>query len=145
MEKLKTKKGTMLLVVRGDHNDADWVVKNSPISQEDLKRFLPLIEAIKKFKPYKGMTDAKRHNSPSREWSHDHNWPCGEYGCREDLGEKTVTDLYKSDSISADLIQEFDEEYVPHAEGWNLHTIYEIYTVHLEDKLFSNGRGWDTV
>lgn len=136
----------LMLVVRGDHNDADFITKLTPITEKDLARFMPLIAAIKKFKPYKGMTDEKAHGLPSSEWSHDNNWPCGEYGCREDLGEKPITELYKSDTISEDLITEFDETYVPHAEGWNLHTIYEIYTVRFEKKLLNAGSpGWSTV
>src|SRR5271157_5185264 len=117
------KKTDLLLVVRGDHNDADWIVKVTPITEKELARFLPLIEAIKKFKPYTGMADPKAHSGKPTEHKHSSNWPKGEYGCREDLGEKTVEQLY------GELAEEFDDEYVPHAEGWNIHTIHEIYTV----------------
>ena len=51
----------MLLVVRGDHNDADFITQITPITQEQLDRYLPLIEAIKKFKPYKGMSNSEHH------------------------------------------------------------------------------------
>jgi hypothetical protein len=136
------KKTDLLLVVRGDYNDADFVTKITPITQEELDRFLPLIEAIREFKPYTGMTDPKKHSGKPHEWKHDHNWPKGEYGCREDLGEKTLTDLY------GEIAQEFDEEYVPSggdSAGFSLHTIVEIFTVKLDKKVFTASnhyKGW---
>jgi hypothetical protein len=133
------KKSTdLLLVVRGDCNDADFVTKVTPITEKELAKFLPLIEAIKKFKPYKGLTDAKH------EHKHDHNWPKGEYGCRQDLGEKTLKELY------GDLAEEFDE-YVPDggdSAGFSLHTIVEIFVVKLDRKLFTASnhyKGWAIV
>src|SRR4051812_25843952 len=122
------KKLDILLVVRGDHNDADYIIKVSPITQKEIDKFTPLLSAIKKFKPYKSKTQDGKMG-----WSHDHNWPCGEYGCREDLGEKTLVELYGD---LAELAKEFDELYVPHAEGWNLHTIHEIYVVKYQKHLF---------
>jgi hypothetical protein len=128
------KKNTdMLLVVRGDHNDADFITQITPITQEQLDRYLPLIEAIKKFKPYKGMSDSEHHGGMKpMEFSHDHNWGVGEYGYRPDLGAKSITELY------GELAEEFDQEYVPHAEEWNIHTIVEIVVVKLEKKIFTN-------
>jgi len=123
----------MLLVVRGDYNDADFVTKITPITQEELDKFLPLIEALKKFKPYTGMTD--RAPFKPMEWNHKHNWPKGEYGCRQDLGEKTLKELY------GELAEEFDDEYVPHggdSAGFSLHTIVEIFVVKLDKKLYTN-------
>lgn len=142
---MSEKKVDLMLVVTGDHNDADFITAINPITEEDLARFTPLIEAIKNFQSYKGKSDPDEHPGSSLEWNHDNNWPCGEYGCRQDLGEKTITELYKSDEISEELIEEFDENYVPHAEGWNLHTIYEIYTVRFDKKVFDLGTGWSTV
>jgi hypothetical protein len=146
LKKSESENKAMLLVVRGDHNDADFVTKVTPITEKVLERFLPLIEAIEKFQPYKGFSAPVAHRSrPSDkplEWTHDHNWPVGEYGYREDLGCKTITELY------GDLAQEFDDEYVPHGgeqAGYSLHTIVEIFIVKLDKKLFTNSnhyKGW---
>lgn len=133
----------MLLVVRGDSNDADFVTKVTPITQKELDRFQPLIEAIKKFKPYMGCHEKDDKTDPKNfKWKHDHNWPKGEYGCRTDLGSKNITELY------GDLAQEFDEEYVPSGGDCNqysLHTIVEIFTVKLDQKVFTASnhyKGW---
>jgi hypothetical protein len=124
-------KTDLMLVVRGDHNDADFVTKITPITQADLDRFLPLIEAIKAY------PRAKNFAGP-------HNWPVGEYGCREDLGDKPLAEAYGD--LGA-LAEEFDETYVPHGDdssGYSLHSIYEIYVVRFETKLFGEG-SWQTV
>jgi hypothetical protein len=113
-----------MLVVRGDHNDADWITQVTPITQKQLDRYTPLIKAIKGFKSYKA-----EGTTFSMVFTHDHNWPVGDYGHRDDLGEKSIVELYGK------LAQEFDEEYVPHADG-NIHTIYEIFTVQLDKRLF---------
>src|SRR5271156_3303994 len=134
------KKASLILVVRGDYNDADFVTKATPITQKELNKFLPLIEAIHDFQPYKGTTDSK-WGAPN-EYLHDHNWPRGEYGCRTDLGEKTVTKLY------GNLAEEFDELYVPNGgeqAGYSLHTIHEIYVVRFERKLLDAGKGWGSI
>jgi hypothetical protein len=128
---MENKATDLILVVRGDHNDADFVTKATPITQEDLDRFLPLIEAIKAY------PRAKNYAGP-------HNWPVGEYGCREDLGEKPLGVAYGD---LGKLAEEFDETYVPHGDdcsGYSLHSIYEIYVVRLEKKLFGEG-SWQTV
>jgi hypothetical protein len=139
----------MMLVVRGDHNDADFIVEITPITQEQLDRFLPLIEAIKKFKPYKGMSDSEHHGgSKSIEFSHDHNWPEGEYGYRPDLGQKSIVEYYGEQGIPEDIVNEFSDGFVPHAEGGNIHTIVEIFVVRLDKKVFTNSnhyKGWAIV
>lgn len=121
-------KPKMLLVVRGDHNDADWITKVTPISEKAFNRFMPLFEAIKNFKSYKGKS------SSGIDFNHSSNWPVGEYGHRGDLGEKSIAELY------GELADEFDEEYVPHADG-NIHTIHEIYVVNY-DKHFVTSKRW---
>jgi hypothetical protein len=110
----------LLLVVKADHNDADWITKVTPISLLEFDQFYSLIKAIKNFKPYRGKS------ASGLKYTHDHNWPVGDYGCRQDLGAKTITELYGA------LAEEFDEKFVPHAENWNVHTIEEIYTVRKE-------------
>jgi len=129
----------MMLVVEGDHNDADYIVSVTPITKERLKKFAPLIAAIKKFKPYTTTDPPEKHpGMKPMKWTHNHNWPRGEYGCREDLGEKPPTALYND--ISEDIVREFDDEYVPHAEGWNIHTINKIFVVAHQKDLFDTGR-----
>ena len=129
-----SKKPEMMLVVEGDHNDADYIVSVTPISEKQLEKFLPLIAAIEKLQPYKGMSDSKRHGTASMEYTHNHNWPCGEYGCRQDLGEKSITELYPE--IDAEIVEEFDQEYVPHENGGNIHTIASIFVVRYDRPLF---------
>lgn len=135
----------LLLVVRGDCNDADFVTQITPITKKELERFLPLIEAIKNFKPYKGLSSVKEHGLPQTEWTHNHNWPRGEFGCREDLGEKTLKELY------GEIAERFDEEYVPNgggSAGYSLHTIVEIFIVKLDEKVFTASdhyKGWAIV
>jgi hypothetical protein len=136
------KKTDLFLLVRGDSNDADFVTKITPITEEEIERFLPLIEAIKEFKKYTGKSDPKRHPGSTSTHSHDHNWPIGEYGCREDLGEKTLTELY------GEIAEEFNEEFVPNggdSAGYSLHTIVEIAVMKLDRKLFTASnhyKGW---
>ena len=141
-----SKKIDMMLVVRGDSNDADFVVKMTPITQEELDRFLPLIKAIKNFKPYMGChKDDDKTNPKNYTWKHDHNWPVGEYGCREDLGCKTITEIY------GEIAEEFNETYVPNGGDcaqYSLHTIVEIFTVRLDKKIFTASnhyKGWAIV
>lgn len=99
------------LIVRADHNDADYMEDSSPITQKQLDKFLPLIKAIKKI--------TKKQS---------HNWPRGEYCCREDLGEPTVEEIYSQ--FSKKLIAEF-EEFIPTSEG-NIHTIESITLLEIE-------------
>ena len=64
------------ITITVDENDADYHTSVSRISQEDLDKILPLIEAIK--------------NSDN---NHGHNFPVGE--CfRKDLGEKSPEECY---------------------------------------------------
>ncbi len=46
----------LMLVVRGDHNDADFISKITPITENDLEKLKPLIEAIKNFDPYQSQS-----------------------------------------------------------------------------------------
>jgi hypothetical protein len=124
----------MLLMVRGDSNDADFVTEITPITQEELDKFAPLFEALNNFQPYKGLTSVEAHVSPQSEHNHDNNWPKGEYGYRSDLGEKSITELY------GELAEEFDEKFVPdggESNGYSLHDIVEIVVVKLDKKVFT--------
>jgi hypothetical protein len=136
------KKIDMMLVVRGDSNDADFVTAITPVTQEELDYFAPLFEALKNFKPYKGMTDTKVHSGEPHEHSHDNNWPRGEYGYRPDLGEKSPEELY------GELAEEFDEKFVPYDDNGCVHDIVEIFVVKLDQKVFTatnHYKGWAIV
>jgi hypothetical protein len=129
-------KKQLLLVVEGDHNDADYIVSVTPITEKELKKFEPLIKAIKKFKPYKGYSDTegtRTRGEKPLEWTHDHNWGVGDYCYRPDLGAKSITEIYSD--IAPEIVEEFDENYVPHAEG-NCHTIEAIFVVEQGKELF---------
>jgi len=102
------------LYVVGDQNDADYVTKLKPIEQSDLDRFMPLIQAIKDFKFYSGVSKS------GMSFTHQHNWPRNEYCPREDLGEKPVEEIYGH--IDPELIEEFEETYIP----WDIHSVESI-------------------
>lgn len=99
-----------LLIIKADTNDADYIESTNVISQEELDRFMPLINAIKKFKPYK-----------SKGRTHYHNFPVGEC-CREDMGEKSIQEIYSK--INEDIVDEFNDM-VPYSE-YGTHTIQSI-------------------
>lgn len=96
-----------IIIIEADMNDGDYVEKHSPISDENLEKFMPLIEAIKKEGSY--------------------NWQSSEY---EDYPPE---EMYKE--FGSELIEEF-QQYVPRGE-YGIHTIEEItvYTVTDEQKL----------
>lgn len=113
-----------LLIVTVDTNDADYNTEVSRIEQEQLDKLLPVFEAIKNFKPYKGMTDPKRTGTPAREWTHNNNWPVGEYAYRPDLGGKTPEEIYAG-VLTEDQIGLF-EDYLPSAGDTGYHDIVSI-------------------
>lgn len=117
------KPGIYLKVV-ADSNDADYYTEIKQIDNATVDKFKPLIKAIAKFRPYKN----KPVNSGFQQ-THSHNWPKGEYCCREDLGEKTIHELY--DKFDAELLDEFDENYVPHGYEGNIHTIESICVIEI--------------
>jgi hypothetical protein len=104
------------ILIEADYNDGDYVSKTSKISDEQLAAFMPLIEAIKNFKPY-GKTETR--------WEHNHNWPDGdgEYNPRVDLGEKYPHEIYSQ--FPKELIDAFSR-IVPSFEDSGVHTIAEI-------------------
>lgn len=104
---------TIKIVV--DTNDADYATRVSKISDRDLAKVMPLIKAIKKFKPYQGACVSGRGT-----WTHDHNFPRSEYFPRIDLGEKTVEEIYAD--IGTPVIDLFSE-YLP---SYGFHTVESI-------------------
>ena len=87
------------LTIIADTNDADYVHSITIVTQETLDHFMPVIEAIKANK--------------SR-----HNWDTSDCGD----GPNPV-DMYAY--IDEDLIEEFDEEFIPYGEH-GIHTIDTI-------------------
>lgn len=84
------------LTVIADENDADYLHSICNIDEDTLKRLRPLLEAI-------------------RDCDDDHNWCTSEYG-----HSPSPEEMYPD--IDPELIQEFDEEYVPGGE-YGVHTI----------------------
>jgi hypothetical protein len=114
------KPGTYLKIV-ADSNDADYCTEINLIDSATLEKFKPLITEISKFKPYSFEKDS---DFGPIGFCHTGNWPKGEYGCRKDLGEKSLHELYNK--IDPEIIDQFDEEYVPYGEDGNIHTIKSI-------------------
>lgn len=111
---------TKYIYIKADTNDADYVSKLSEITEEYLDLILPVIQAIKEFKPY---TSTKNGST----WTHKHNYPYSEC-CRTDLGEKTIDELY-GHLEGNDLFYEF----VPTFEH-GIHTIVEIKIFNVESE-----------
>ena len=110
------------IVITVDTNDADYITEVSEISQEDLERIRPLIEAIKNFEPYQAQTKGKLG------YRHDHNYPCGDV-LREDLGEKEPEEIYDFDEDIFDIF----EDLLPSSQ-YGFHTITSIKVYPVPDK-----------
>jgi len=120
------------LIVTADTNDADYITENTEISDKDLEILKPLFKSIKNFKPYK----VKYKSSCSgeiREWTHDNNFPWGngEYMPREDLGEKSVEEIYSDHKEAVELFTEGG--YCPYGE-YGIHTIESIEVMEVASK-----------
>ena len=104
-EAIKEKKNmSQEITIVVDENDADYLTKVSEIFDEELAAIMPLIKAIKKFKPYKW----KDPEDSAFNYAHTHerNYPTGEM-IREDLGEKPPRELYKFDEEIFDVFENF--------------------------------------
>lgn len=124
-----------MLIVKADHNDADYLTKISDITDEkDFDKFLPLIEQIAK---------KEKH---SRNWgSLDGEWDCdlgkmiyfddegNEVSKNDiDLPDNCLEKLYPT--IDAAIIDEFDQNYVPFdtESGNPCHNIISIQIYNVE-------------
>jgi hypothetical protein len=109
----------ILLEVTVDTDYSDLVTQNVYITEQELKTLIPIFNAIKEFKPYKG----------ERSWTFYHNYPHGEC-CRTDLGEKNPKKLYGH-------IKEFNEieftEYLPVTE-YGFHTITSVKIMYVKSE-----------
>ena len=63
--------------------------------------------------------------------THYHNWPKGEYCLRDDMGEKPIHEIYSH--IDPELLERFDEDYVPYGDEGNVHTIESIEIMEVSD------------
>ena len=106
----------MEITIIVDTNDGDYNTEISKITQKNLTQIMPLIKAIKNFKPYKVKLDGT-------DWKHSHNYPYGEC-LRKDLGEKSPQELYQD--INEDIIEFFEEEFLPIYSEYGFHTISSI-------------------
>lgn len=104
------------LKIVADTNDADYITAMHVITQAELDKITPVIEAINAFKSYSGKSESGMKRT------HDHNFPLGDYSPRTDLGEKTVQEIYKN--VDTDALDIF-LEYVPYGEH-GIHTIESI-------------------
>lgn len=121
------------LYVKVDTNDADYLTELTKISEEDLARFMPLIQAIKNFKPYQTKYTSTACRTPEeRTIIHENNWPCSEDLPRKDLGEQSPEDIYSEEvygSIDPETIKWFGDDYVP----FGSHTIEEISVLEITE------------
>ena len=108
-----------------DTNDADYVSELSKITDEELMKLKPLIEAIKEFKPYEG------YGTSGRKFMHEHNYPSinSEYFPRRDLGEKSPEEIYPN--IDADIHEMF-QDMCPFSE-YGFHTVESITLLYVSD------------
>lgn len=102
--------------VEVDTNDGDYVGHLVNVKEEDVEKWMPLIEKIKNFKPY---TSTSYSGST---WTHRSNFPISEC-CRTDLGEKSPCELY---GITEDEQVEFQEIFNIWGSEWGFHTISGI-------------------
>lgn len=121
------------LLVIVDTNDADFETSFAPIDECTLLQITPLIEVIKEFKPYDGVSLGTRAF-----FRHEHNFPYGEYHPREDLGEKFPQDIYPGMDDEIEVFLEFCPS--------DFHSIVHVAVIEVasRENLFSNSRytGW---
>ncbi len=103
----------MEIIITVDSNDADYLTQVSVIEKEDLEKIMPLIEAIKNFKPYEGkdyISTACREPETCKGFQYHHNYPNGEYCPRTDMGEFAKEEIYPDISeLQFEIFEEFCE------------------------------------
>lgn len=108
-----------------DPNDGDYVGHLITIPKEDFERFKPLIEKIKNFTPYEGVSKSgicyTRH----------HNFPIGDL-YRPDLGDKSPQELY---NITDEEYEDFIETFELYGGEYGFHTITKIQEVILGEEI----------
>ena len=111
--------------VEVDTNDADYVGRLVDVEDKDVERWMPLIDKIKNFKPYKGTA------ASGTTWNHTSNFPIDEC-CRYDLGEKDPCKLY---GITEDELAEFQDAFNLYGGEYGFHTITRIVEIEVKDRL----------
>lgn len=112
------------LIITADTNDGDYVIEKREITDDKLELIKPVIQAIKDFKPYE--SDKCGFNM-----KHSHNYPKGdgEFIPREDLGEKSASELYGH----LEGFNTFDD-YCPYGE-YGIHTIDRVELLIIQDEI----------
>lgn len=95
------------ILITADTNDGDYISNVSPISDEEIELFRPIIEVI--------------NNYPR-----GHNWPNSEYD--DESPEEIYEGLLTIEQI------ELMEEYVPYGE-YGIHTVVSIEIIQKLEKL----------
>ena len=95
------------IIIKADTNDGDYVTEVSLITDEQIEKIRPVIEAIKSFVPSK---------------EHGHNWPTGEMAYYEGTPE-----IIYQDKLGRHLINLFND-FVPEGDP-NYPGIYTIESV----------------
>lgn len=111
--------------VEVDTNDADYVGKLVEVKDEDVEKWMPLIEKINNFKSY---TETAYSGTT---WKHTSNFPIGEC-CRYDLGEKDPCELY---NITEEELEEFTETFRLYGGEYGFHTITQIVEIEIKNRL----------
>lgn len=104
-----------LIVIKADHNDADYVYKMIEVSAKEYKEVKKLLVKI---------------SEALRNCKEDHNWPNSEYV------DGTPEKLYKG-ILTDSEIDSFDDSYIPYSE-YGIHTIesIEVFPIKKKQKLF---------
>lgn len=102
------------LVIKADHNDADYVTSINTVEWEDIQAILPVIEAI------------KVRNAGTRRGSGEYNWYNGDYHRRD-----SYSTVYAG-ILTKDQMEMFSE-YVPYVEH-GIHTIESVVYYPLPEK-----------
>ena len=114
-----------IFYVEVDTNDADYIGKIVEVKDESAEKFKSLIEKIKNFKPYVGLSKS------GSKFTHDCNFPYGEC-LRDDLGEQHPCELY---NIDENTYEEFVETFELYGGEYGFHTIEKIQEITL-------GKAW---
>lgn len=102
----------LLLNVKADTNDADYIENTKEITQKTLEFLDPLFKAIAV------VSERKKHD-----WNNTYNWPTSEY-----RDENTVEGVYEEfKDVTPTMLKVFDQ-YVPYGE-YGVHTIEHIHVL----------------
>jgi len=104
------------IIIKADTNDADYVTEVSLITDGQIEKIRPVVEAIKAFVPLE---------------KHRHNWPTGETAYKHSVPEIIYQDKLGKHLIN--LFNDFVPEGDPNYPG--IHTIESVKIVELIETL----------